>query len=217
MGCAQRYVVGLDLGPAQEYTSLAVLQRRLVMPHDSAEQRRPPYALRYLHRFPLGTPYAAIAAAVRELINKAPLPGCELVVDRTGVGQAVLRLLADAWINRLTCTIKHVKLVAGQETDISEAGIWQMPKNELVGVLQVLLQTRRLQISNTLPDAALLVKELESFKAKPPTLKADSLDLWREGAHDDLILAVALAAYFGERALPALFEPPPPISNLLML
>jgi hypothetical protein len=36
-----------------------------------------------------------------------------------------------------------------------------------------------------------------------------SLEAWREGPHDDLVLAVALAAYFGEQGLPLLHDPPP--------
>jgi hypothetical protein len=45
---------------------------------------------------------------------------------------------------------------------------------------------------------------------KIPTLRAEqSLEAWREGPHDDLVLAVALAAYFGEQDLPPLHDPPP--------
>jgi hypothetical protein len=209
--------VGLDLGPPQEYTSLAILDRPHVKPSDPPELRRPVYSLRHLRRFPLGTPYAEIGAAVRNLLNKPPLPGCDLVVDHTGVGLPIVNLLIDGWRQRVTCNPWHVVIRDGMELTISETGVWQIPKKELVGVLQVLLQMRRLSIAKSLPDAALLVKELESFKAKPTTLKADSLELWREGAHDDLVFAVALAAYFGERALPPLFDSEPPISSLLMV
>ena len=80
-------------------------------------------------------------------------------------------------------------------------GVLHVPKKELVGTLQVLLQTRRLQVSRSLPDAAVLVQELENFRAKVTAAKKETLESWREGRHDDLILAVAMAAWLGEKAL----------------
>jgi hypothetical protein len=43
-----------------------------------------------------------------------------------------------------------------------------------------------------------LVRELGSYRAKPVLVAADTPLAWREGAHDDLVLAVALAAWAGE-------------------
>jgi hypothetical protein len=72
----------------------------------------------------------------------------------------------------------------------------------LVGVLQVLLQTRRLRIAQALPEAAILAKELETFQVKITAAANEAFGAWREGQHDDLVLAVALAAWAGERGLP---------------
>ncbi len=47
-----------------------------------------------------------------------------------------------------------------------------------------------------------LADELHNFKVTISALGHDSYgagDGWREGAHDDLVLAVALAAWFGEQ------------------
>jgi hypothetical protein len=77
-------------------------------------------------------------------------------------------------------------------------------KKELVSALQGLLQSRRLSIASTLPDTALLVKELETFKAKVTLAQAETLEDWRERPHDDLVLALAIAAWLGEKALPGL-------------
>jgi hypothetical protein len=61
-----------------------------------------------------------------------------------------------------------------------------------------------------LAHSELLVSELQNFKLKVPTLRADqSLEAWREGPRDDLVLAVSLAAWFGEVYLPPLHDPPP--------
>jgi hypothetical protein len=54
----------------------------------------------------------------------------------------------------------------------------------------------------------MLVKELESFRIKVTTARSEASELWREGQHDDLVLAAALAAWWGEKTLPALEDPP---------
>jgi hypothetical protein len=72
----------------------------------------------------------------------------------------------------------------------------------LVNTLQVLLQTRRLQVAKTLPETTELVHELEAFRTKPTKLAGEVDEMWRDGPHDDLVLAVALAAWMGERCMP---------------
>jgi trans-aconitate methyltransferase len=60
----------------------------------------------------------------------------------------------------------------------------------------------RLQVTPALPEAAMLVRELAAFQVKVRvTTKEEELATWREGTHDDLVLAVAVAAWLGEHAL----------------
>jgi hypothetical protein len=66
------------------------------------------------------------------------------------------------------------------------------------------LQGRRLQIAD-LPERPLLAEELAAFQMRPPPPGA-SYESFRERPHDDLVLAVALAAWTGERYVP--WEPP---------
>ena len=136
----QCYFIGLNLAQASEYTALAVLERPVVRPRDQGQQRRPPYSLRHLKRFPVGTHYSVVAAAVRELLNTPPLSNCVLVVDQTGVGSSVMKLFEDDWMRRIICTFFPVTITAGQEAVVGPSGDLQIPKKELVGVLQVLLQ-----------------------------------------------------------------------------
>lgn len=196
-----RHFVGLDLGGVSEFTALAVLERPPVFPHTPPDRRRPAYALRHLHRFPPGTSYPAVAAAVRDLLNASPVPGAVLGVDQTGVGKAVRDLVFDELAGRVTCTFAPVTVTAGSGSVGTAPGCGLLaPKTELVGTLQVLLQTRRLLIADALPEAAVLVRELEAFRAAPPVLRGDAVEAWRERDHDDLVLAVAVAAWLGELA-----------------
>jgi hypothetical protein len=203
-----RYYLGLDLGQAQDHTALAVLERPRVSPHDPPHLRRPAYAVRYLHRFPLGTPYPEVVAHVRGLLLTPPLPGAHLAVDLTGVGGAVFRMLADGLMNQVDSTIWPLTISAGLGVSLAEGGGLLVAKKELVGALQVLLQGRRLHLAPSLPDVPLLVQELENFKAKVSVARSETELDWRERPHDDLVLAVAMAAWLGEWGLPPLHDPP---------
>jgi hypothetical protein len=199
---AMRYFVGLDLGQVSDFTALAVLERPVACIEDVLARRRPSYALRHLQRFPLGTPYPAVVQGVVELLASPLLSGSTLAVDQTGVGRAVVDMLFDALRGRVACLFYPITITAGHAVTSNESGSLHVPKKELVGTLQVLLQAHRLHVARTLPDAAVLVKELENFRVKVTAARNETFESWREGQHDDLVLAVALAAWLGEQALP---------------
>jgi hypothetical protein len=98
------------------------------------------------------------------------------------------------------CSIRPITITAGNEVAADGAG-WHVPKRDLIGVLQVLLQTRRLRVAKALPHAATLVKELEAFRVKVTSKANESFESWRQRDHDDLLLSVAMAAWIGERAM----------------
>ena len=89
--------------------------------------------------------------------------------------------------------------ITGGNTPTHEGANWLVPKRDLVSTMQVLLQSRRLMVAEELPEAPLLVKELLDFQVKITMAAHDIYGAWREGQHDDLVLATALAVWFGER------------------
>jgi hypothetical protein len=190
------YLVGLDLGQATDFTALAVLERPKPPPN-------PIYNLRHLQRFTLGTPYTTIVPAVSQLVQSRPLAGnVSLVVDQTGVGRAVVDMLRQS----AGCHVVPITITAGQTINTPEDGSMNVPKKELVTCLQLLFQDRRLQIAKSLPDAKLLVRELSNFRVKITAAANETFGAWREGQHDDLVLAVALAGWFAERRCYGAFE-----------
>jgi len=92
--------------------------------------------------------------------------------------------------------------ITGGDQITNDGDDWRVPKRELVSRTQVLLETKRLKIASTLPLAATLVAEFDNFRSKKAVLTGhDSYGAgadWREGNHDDLVLSVAMAAWFGE-------------------
>ncbi|WP_020473439.1 phage terminase large subunit family protein [Zavarzinella formosa] len=197
-----RYFAGLDLGQARDYTAIAVLSRPRLTGGETKTDRKPSYAVPHLARFPLGTPYPEMVASVVELLKTPALRGSFLVVDQTGVGRAVVDLLADALRGNVTCSMCPVTTTGGSNIMAGREGRgFHVPKKELVGILQLLLQTRRLQIARSLPEVGTLVNELEAFRVKITVSANETLGAWRERDHDDLVLAAALAAWAGETAL----------------
>jgi hypothetical protein len=191
-----KYFTGLDLGQAAEFTGLAVLERTTGPDPEAPRRTVKHFAVRHLKRFPLGTPFPEIFTSVRDLFATTPLTSSTLVVDQTSVGRPVVDLLRRA---RLKASIIPVTITSGDQASIDESGVWSAPKKELVSNLQVLLQSRRLQVASTLPEAATLTRELVRFRTKAMLSPNDTLEVWRERPHDDLVLAVAIAAWQGER------------------
>jgi len=185
------FFLGLDLGQAQDYTALAVVERK----EFRYEAKPCEYHIRHLERPKLGTPYPAIVEKVQDLMQSPQLLNrTALVVDATGVGRPVVDLFRKAGLRPVAITI------TGGNTVTVGGGGYHVPKRDLVSTLQVLFQSGRLKVAGGLKLAPVLVEELLNFKVKINVKTAhDSYEAWREGIHDDLVLAVALACWYGER------------------
>jgi hypothetical protein len=182
-----RYFLGLDLGQAADYTALATVRRT-----GGAEAR---YEVVGLKRFALGTAYAAIVESVSALLGRAPLngPKTKLLVDATGVGMPVVEMFRRAGMKPVA-----VIMTAGATATCVDAYRWHVPKRELVSALQLPLQAGRLKVSGRLAEAATLQREMLSFRVRITAAANDTYAAWREGEHDDTVLAVALATWAGE-------------------
>jgi hypothetical protein len=189
------YFVGLDLGQAADYTALAVLEKTEALDAHPPRTVVRKYAVRHLERLALGTAYPAVVARVVTLVARPPLAGCTLGVDMTGVGRPVVDLLRQA---RPRAAVHPILITAGHQVT-RDAGVHHVPKKELVSTLQLLLQASRLKVASALAEAPTLVQELLAFRVKITVSAQETFGCWRENAHDDLVLAVALAAWLGER------------------
>jgi hypothetical protein len=192
----QDYDKGLSAGwvsPAAITPYQAGLALRL-----SGENGRPaevPLAVRHLERFELGTKYTTVVDSVAPRVRSEPLRRMPavLLVDKTGVGAAVLDSFTHARIGAVAITLHGGSSVA---RDPQRAG-FRVPKRDLVTVTQVLLQNGRLRVAAELPEAETLKRELLNFRVKiDPKTAHDSYEHWREAEHDDLVLAVSMAAWF---------------------
>ena len=195
-----RYFSGLDLGQAQDFTALAVLEQTKLPDPEKKGQLVRHYAVRHLERFPLGTAYTAVCTRLVTIYAAAPLARTTLAVDQTGVGRPVLDMLRRSTIS---ASIRPITITGGHKATPNEGGGYLVPKKELVSVLQVMLQARRIKVAPTLPEAATLVRELTTFQVKITPAANEVFGAWREGQHDDLVLAVAIAVWQADRGLEA--------------
>ena len=194
MGMPNSCFVGLDLGQAADYSAIAILERQGI-------GEDVPLLCRHLQRWELRTSYPAIVADTARMMNSAEVQRIAgrmrpvLAVDATGVGAPVIDLLKR---EPMKAQLEPIQITGGDSVT-REYGLTRVPKRDLVSAAQVALQTERLKIAEELPEAQTLVRELENFQVKINLDTAhDSYGAWREGTHDDLVLAVSLALWIAK-------------------
>lgn len=195
--------VGLDLGQA-DYTALVVVERVRVIrgveeegywqhPDRYEDRVRVEHRVRAMRRWEPGTTYPAVVADVVAMFEREPLrEDATLVFDRTGVGVAVAHLLADA---HRAGGLGHWWPYGVTVTGGREAGAGTIPKTDLVGNLQVLLQQGRVRLPRSNPLTPLLERELQGFRMKITAAGNTTVDIERssELGHGDLTSALMLA------------------------
>jgi hypothetical protein len=181
----RKFVVGIDLGQVTDFTAIVVLE----VTHGPS----PTYDCPHLERVALGTPYPVQVDRIVELIADLREMGeVRVLVDATGVGRPVVDALRPH-IGKLTA----VTITGGNSVSAKKKGEICIPKRDLVSAVKLALQAGSLRIGRDLPEAEILVRELLAFEAKITTTSHDQYEAasWREGEHDDLVLALAMAVW----------------------
>jgi hypothetical protein len=191
--------IGLDLGQSKDFSALAVVECVRIITNGGKSEIT---ALNCIHlqRWQLRTAYPTIVADVVKMVNNLdpflyPKGKTTLAIDATGVGAPVVDLFKREQIH---AELKPIQIVGGANVS-SEFGMTRVPKRDLVSVVQVGLQNRTLKIASELPEAETLARELQNFQVKITDAANDIYGAWREGTHDDLVLAVSLALWCANR------------------
>jgi hypothetical protein len=193
--------IGLDLGQAKDFTALAIIECARNFDYNGKHTVTTLNCI-HLQRWQLRTSYPSIVADVVRMINNLePYEWSDyhykpvLAIDATGCGAPVVDLFKAEKIN---ADLKPIQIV-GSANVSEEFGMTRVPKRDLVSVVQVGLQDRTLKIAEQLPEAATLSRELQNFTVKITDAANDIYGNWREGTHDDLVLAVAMALWCATR------------------
>ena len=129
---------------------------------------------------------------------------CVVAMDLTRTGRPVHSLIMkaihgatkDAGVSVRRCPVT----VTGEFGAVSHSPDvgWLVPRRDLVSSALLLFEQEQLKIAEGLDLAGTLTREFEAFKPKAPK---EELEGWRLGAHDDLVLAVAMSIWAAERFL----------------
>ncbi len=176
-----------------EYTSTSTVT---VNGHESA--LRETFDVRHLERLPLGLSYVEQAGYIDQLLRRPPLAeGCDFSVDATGVGLAVADLF-----DYVSFMPNRILITGGNRQSRAGPRIWHVPKSILISTLDAKLHSGELRFAKALRDAPAMRDELRNFRSSVSNAGNFSFEA-RNGASDDLVLAVAMATWgFARRKAP---------------
>jgi hypothetical protein len=207
------HLLSLDLGKMNDYSALALIRRSLMITPDGLpvrdHRRQTLYKFEVINlkRWPKFTPYPEVISFIKDrvLLLSQIQPSPRLILDASGVGNAVVDMVLDAnmGVTTIPVTITGGTAVSWKRWPRSRAiGCWSA-KEAIVSHTQYALQSKRLVIWPIPPDqetgldtVAILKDELKGFTVKM-TRAAHEVYTAREGAHDDVLLAVALGVFVG--------------------
>jgi hypothetical protein len=210
-----KYILSVDLGKESDYTAFSILEAeprdRFIKTVADLHRATPGRheidyvaSLRHLERPDVGTSYDQIVERTKQLMNTLPLAGnTVLVVDITGVGVAVVD-----WMLREGLTPLPISIHGGKEVTERAGGGFGVPKLDLAMAIVTLRGQRRIFWTPGLglPKEDLtkaLIDEMGNFTAKISKTGTVSYEAWREQAHDDLVLSVAMGAWLFLREHPS--------------
>jgi hypothetical protein len=210
------YVVGVDLGQSQDPTALCVIEHAdgVTDPGSdyevhtgitrSLQKKAQQNRVIRMERPPLNTSYSGVVQHVKQLLDRDLLRGnedqkpAELVIDAGGVGRGVADMFRDAGMKPICVTI-----TGGLETTCTGPNRYNVAKHALITDLDALIHhpDHPLRFSKHLREQAALAEEIADFTKNTRAAGRNTYEA-RQGRHDDMVLAVALAAWWISRPKP---------------
>lgn len=193
-----RWIVGVDLGQSYDPTASCAMNHTVrIAPGWTCftksriwkQNRVERFDVRHLERLPLGMPYPDQVRYVGGVLKREPLTRAKLVIDETGVGRAVGDIF-----NAQGMYPSRITITAGLEVTRAGGSSWHVPKAVLMSAMEARQHTCELRVAPGAKDAEALKDELRDFQRH---VTAAGRATWgaRTGAHDDLVLAVAIALF----------------------
>lgn len=188
----QRYVIGADLGTLQDPTAISIIEDLLVPAPRWGKgyvQEFEPRQLTLVQSFRLkvGLDWPVIVDTIRKVKNQ--VQDSTLWVDTSGIGQPVGAMLKEKGVMFTGLTI-----TGGDTFKKVDHITYRCSKSYLISFLSTLFQSGELKIANGVVDAKEFRQQVEDFQA---ITNASGNISWgtREGRHDDLLIATAIAAF----------------------
>jgi hypothetical protein len=182
--------VGIDVGQLKDPTAISAVMvygpARTITAH-----------VKHLERLPIGTGYPDVARRVQSLLHNLnnvlfaegiSTHKITVLVDVTGIGRAIYDMLREA----VPPSVRLIAVTLTGGAEQTKAGVeWKIPKADFVSNLVRFASERRLYLPAT-KEAANFQRELRAFQGRKTS--ASTLETGaRQGAHDDLVIAVGLS------------------------
>ncbi len=202
------FIIGVSIGLAQDFTAICILERFEELTGE-AKNGRWLTAFRYqaphLEWLPLDAGYIEITERLKELIADLPSYGrLRTLVDWTICDRPLIDHMRKENLKVVPVRIMQSGTVSGG----SYYG-FSVRKHLLFSNLRLLFNAGRLKIPEALPEAAELIKELQSFSLRSHSNLTNDLEAWRENPGDDLVFAMMMPCWFGEKKLGSILHLPP--------
>jgi hypothetical protein len=201
--------IGIDIGKRHDPSAIVIAvveDRRPTLPVWS--QAPTPkgvthYRVPFLQRLPLETPYPEQVKQLLEYAHSGlnefkkaegfcSLQQCQIMVDVTGVGDAVVDMLKPG-MSKIGM-LHPCRLVAGDRLNKINFKEYQIGKAHFVSRLQVLSESRLVHLPPDYPEAQQLAQEMLDFDIDvDETSGKATFGAMRPGTHDDLVCALGLA------------------------
>jgi hypothetical protein len=188
------FFISADLGQTTDYTAISITER--ISCGVDACGFVNTFHLRHIERPTRGTEYPAIIDRLIEIYRSPELEKKlkAVVIDLTGLGRPVYDMMRKAGFHESLYAIS----ITGGNAVTRDRRIFNVPKRDLITNLQILFQNGTLQIAKGLKEGPALVDELTSFQTKISDTGMDTYGA-RSGAHDDIVLSVAMGAWLANR------------------
>jgi hypothetical protein len=152
----------------------------------------------HIERIPLHRMYYTTAQHLRSVIAKLPAPKrADLVLDATGCGAPFVELLLS--LGALGADVTRVAFTSGSRQSYSSR-VHLVPKKDIVHSLSLVINSPLFRIPPDLPNHGLLLGEMEGFRT---TTTPAGNPRFLSGESDDLVMALALAAWKAYKYIPA--------------
>ncbi len=199
-----RFLLSADLGQSPDPSAIAILEEKLlVLEKGDINQLNLKLAAnpkikvfsklecRHLERIPLGTPYPRVLDRCQAWLKHPELvEEAVFLLDYTGVGHPVYDFARDRGLAPI-----GINIHGGRELVPTPQG-YNVSKRDLVSILLLMFESGRLELSDKDPFTPVVRQELINFRMKISTKAKISYEAWREGEHDDLVLALAIACWY---------------------
>ena len=187
-------MISLSLGTAAEPSGLVVVKPWSSMyppdglaPEAGVGNR---FDVVWIERFPAGRPLPAIINRISEIASLRQVSQESIILlDISSVGTSPLRAFQARGMYPAAIDLTNT----GAEGYANDAQ--QVPLRDVIGASQVVLETARLKVAGALEEAKTLVSDLQAFDPKPIGRNPDL----RGGRNTDLVLALAVALWWGDR------------------